>query len=846
MAWYDSFYKNPRPPVPLKFIKVLLTFIFGFLLVFTLSTETAYSQFTCTEWVCDDYCPEPDNCTGETCDCIAGDDGSFTCGAGYYVCNNGCCEILGGSGQRCDSCGPFPYGMQLTSITKTATSATVNWTGDFGGGIVACHNQGAYYFMVYVGTDYDAVNGNCGGITHGGCDVPANNWDYQGEGSLLPYGCTAVRQIEDDSIRSFNTADYGITLSPGTTYYVKVNYNVGKDFCSDEPLDDQCMGLGPIATLNACSITPSSADLAVGGAPVSFTTDAYDPNSVPVFQTSVTGVNYYPYHCAKTHCDRGDCGCVEEYFPRYVITGNFGQTANKPQVQITYNNQVIYRALGIGGNEMTIQASDLHPTPPAGSLTTANVNVWYPTPAYPTYGSSLVLQCGKNCGSEDGCQPCMNGSTTCAGGCSQVVQVDGIKVHGYHFGPGGKIRLNVYDINNLSSPLLSKVYDVPENEEVLIPHSDLINAGFTFNGMYANYPGANYSPAYYIEPSYTAESTVGDLSVIPNVIAEVRYQEWPTPGFISINPSLSTDKENNWPTLVSAIQSSDSPTNLRASVYAEGVSSIPATQCISQILTAGEGDTQPWWQVKDSDIQANGDLLSTVPDAEFFGLDGGGGYPGVVAYSGQTNITSANVSSTGWLANSGAAILRSYDYDSFYNLIPADVTFTDVDSGNVVSEITSSGTEQYGYYWYKYDGSTQGDLNLTSALDIGSKKVILLVDNANFNIASNINLTDNQGFFMVIVNGNITVDPTVGGSGGADLEGIYVADGIFNTGTAATQLWTRGSVVAYGGINMGGRDLGNPANASTPSVLFEYAPDQILLFPSKLGVRKINWKEVAP
>jgi len=59
----------------------------------------------------------------------------------------------------------------------------------------------------------------------------------------------------------------------------------------------------------------------------------------------------------------------------------------------------------------------------------------------------------------------------------------------------------------------------------------------------------------------------------------------------------------------------------------------------------------PWWQVKDSDVQTIGDLVSRVPAlalVPFFGDVGGGTYPGVPAYGGSTNLTSANISATGW------------------------------------------------------------------------------------------------------------------------------------------------------------------------------------------------------
>jgi hypothetical protein len=128
-------------------------------------------------------------------------------------------------------------------------------------------------------------------------------------------------------------------------------------------------------------------------------------------------------------------------------------------------------------------------------------------------------------------------------------------------------------------------------------------------------------------------------------------------------------------------------------------------------------------------------------------------------------------------------------------------------------------------------------------VNIGTRKVILLVDNADVNITGNINLTDGQGFFMLIVKGNVNIDPAVGGGGSANLEGLYFADGTLTDGSGNTQFHTRGSIVANGGISMQ-RDL--VANNMSPAELFEFAPDQIMLFPKVLGTRKMSWKEVAP
>jgi hypothetical protein len=256
-----------------------------------------------------------------------------------------------------------------------------------------------------------------------------------------------------------------------------------------------------------------------------------------------------------------------------------------------------------------------------------------------------------------------------------------------------------------------------------------------------------------------------------------------------------------------------------------------------------------WWQVKDSDIQSSGDLASAVYTNDYFDLPGSGGFPGIPAYAGTTNLTGADVSPVGWLVKNTPMGVRTYDYAYFANQIPADITaiMNSVDTTNVPGSFTSGSAvhDTNDYYWYKYDGALNGNQALTiPATDIGTRKVILMVDNADVNITGNINLTRGQGFFMLVVKGNINVDALVGGGVSPNLEGLYLADGTFSDGVGDAQLWVRGSVSGNLGVNMQ-RDLGNVAN-NAPSEFFEYAPDQIMLFPKVFGYRRINWKEVAP
>lgn len=241
----------------------------------------------------------------------------------------------------------------------------------------------------------------------------------------------------------------------------------------------------------------------------------------------------------------------------------------------------------------------------------------------------------------------------------------------------------------------------------------------------------------------------------------------------------------------------------------------------------------PWWQVKDGDVTTNGNITSLVPTAALFDIVGLGGYPGVPVYGGVFNLTSntAKISATRWNANTNTSQSRLFNYSYFNNLIPDDVNF------NNISNLGSGGSAYSdSYHWFKATGNT----TIASDVNIGNRKVILFVENGNLNINGKINLNDGNGFFGAFVNGNITVGNSVLGS--PSLEGVYLSDGSFSTGAGASQLHIRGSVASFGGINLQ-RNLSNNATAAE---LFEFAPDQMFLFPEKLMFRRNKWAEVAP
>jgi hypothetical protein len=262
----------------------------------------------------------------------------------------------------------------------------------------------------------------------------------------------------------------------------------------------------------------------------------------------------------------------------------------------------------------------------------------------------------------------------------------------------------------------------------------------------------------------------------------------------------------------------------------------------------------PWWQVRDSDVESGGDLVSPLPPGSIFGLDGAGGFPGVPIYSGSTSLNSSNVSSKSWLAESVFSSTKVFNYAYFARLIPPEVTFNEIVPSSIGGEVLSSGgVATDGVYWYHYSGATTGlDLDITSDITLGDRKVVLMVDSANLNLQGEVTLTDGTGFFGAYVGenalgvkGDINIDPSIGGVADEvpELEGLYLSDGVFHTGLGTTQLHVRGSIAAFGGISLE-RDL--EVDETVPAEYFEYAPDQVMLLPSSLRVKKYKWQEVAP
>ena len=345
--------------------------------------------------------------------------------------------------------------------------------------------------------------------------------------------------------------------------------------------------------------------------------------------------------------------------------------------------------------------------------------------------------------------------------------------------------------------------------------------------------------------NYTASVTVGSGSV-----DQVNY--------ISSNTSVAT---------VSPASDASQPYQTVGDTLAVGSSTITSDVVMSGAVRCTDTATLdvvspgPWWQVKDADIITSGDIISSIPLScalpgcnPLLGLEGLGGFPGVPAYGGSTaGFGEGNISSTGWLANTQSSFRKIYDYSFFSRLVRPDVVLTEISSPSVNGGFfASGGTSSRGFVWYHFDGATLGDLTITDDMNIiGDRKVVLLVKEADLYINGRITLQkEGEGFFMVIVGkdeggnkGNIFVNASVVHESKPELQGVFLAEGQFKTGTGNEQLHIRGMVAAYGGVVLE-RDLTD--NSTEPAEVFEFAPDLIFTYPRDLTFKRLRWKEVAP
>lgn len=259
-----------------------------------------------------------------------------------------------------------------------------------------------------------------------------------------------------------------------------------------------------------------------------------------------------------------------------------------------------------------------------------------------------------------------------------------------------------------------------------------------------------------------------------------------------------------------------------------------------------------WSQVTGDDlgignVYAGGEIVSPIPDTcdgdpdcdpYFMTVATTDDDAGVVTYGGASpDFGSGQASEVGWNANSTYDDLQ-YDFGFFFNQLGFSASSTpDYTGGDIDKPIDPplSGTVYY----------VSSSMTIANPWSIATGEQIVFLIDGDLSVAAEVTV-DEDGFVAFIVSGNITIDTAVGGDGpDAQVEGVYVADGVFGTGSSTDKLILEGTFVGWTGVSLD-RDFGGAQNNTEPAEVFRYRPDIKQAAPDYLGRPKISWQEVAP
>jgi hypothetical protein len=238
-----------------------------------------------------------------------------------------------------------------------------------------------------------------------------------------------------------------------------------------------------------------------------------------------------------------------------------------------------------------------------------------------------------------------------------------------------------------------------------------------------------------------------------------------------------------------------------------------------------------WFQVESGCLHAdNGNISTKIPPGAtkpylITGVSGLPSYTGVLSLGADFGVEAINESGSQWRAKTKYEALKT-DYGYFNRLLEDDPSPKTDWSGGAFG---ASGV-------YK----ASGDVNMEGRTIASGNTYVALVD-GTVTITGNITVAQG-GFLAVIASGDITVNDSV-----LAVQGVYVADGIFKSGSGAEteQFVGQGIFVGWGGMSLK-RSLGGRANNQNPAERYIWRPDLQVNAYSYLKKPHFTWKEVAP
>ena len=240
-----------------------------------------------------------------------------------------------------------------------------------------------------------------------------------------------------------------------------------------------------------------------------------------------------------------------------------------------------------------------------------------------------------------------------------------------------------------------------------------------------------------------------------------------------------------------------------------------------------------WWQVESGNVHADaGAVVSEIPATctgaclpYLITQSAGNEDTGLLSFSGSVSLGEGTINENGddWQAETGYQGTQT-GFDYFQRILS--------DDPNGIAEWTDGSLPAAdGVYL-----ATAGVLT-SGTWSVGSGEKIVLLIPGNVTIGSDINVAPG-GFLAIIASGNIAVSDSV-----TNIEGVFVADGNFSSGSGDQPLTGEGIFIGWSGVTLG-RNLAD--NSLTPAETFIYRPDLQLNAYRYLLWLNIAWREVAP
>lgn len=292
--------------------------------------------------------------------------------------------------------------------------------------------------------------------------------------------------------------------------------------------------------------------------------------------------------------------------------------------------------------------------------------------------------------------------------------------------------------------------------------------------------------------------------------------------------------------------------NISTGATGEGLSATLAnTQTVRWDI--GYTDGTSWVRARGGDVYAAGSVRSFIPDlaSRQFITTSPEADDGVLIYGTSFDFDSdpystgaTLVSGTNWQVNASRTTVDYYDY--FYRRYGSPTTATTDAAFSNLSAVTQPTSSDTPYY-------VVGDMTTTGNWSVGAGESVVIIVDGNVALGGQINITG-DGFITFIVNGDIDVTSSIGGTSGSTtpvIEGIYITSptGTFATGVSAAAATAKfvGKGMFISGNFLLERDLeiANANNLSASEVFF-YNPRLLLSMPDSMKELSVTWQEVAP